>query len=269
MAITTYTDLIYGDLGLENGYILWEELSRRYGWWDVTGDDNDKHFIINEKMEIVFRDFEKARTHILITTVYAKIVVIANGIEYEVYSCTDANFNPESRYFSFTTYGRYGLIFQLGTTETENDHPNDDPSLDDRRFSNSGTCVRFALFEARDYTHNKGRSYVGVYIPKTNGSITKSGITYTFTPFDPTPKYFLSEDSTELVSNGNLQFAYDCNYKVLALVPICSTQTKCITPNVKVSLIDSGYGEEKHRGQVGGITYDIIGGIYLPDYGGD
>ena len=65
MAISTYTDLIYGEVTpTEYGYILWEELQRRYGWWGVTGDDNDKHFAITENMEIVFRDFEKARTHI-------------------------------------------------------------------------------------------------------------------------------------------------------------------------------------------------------------
>lgn len=244
-------------------YGLWSALGSNFPFYSITGDNDDKHFVINEKMELVFRDFEKARTHVLITTVTAKIVAIVNGIEYELYSCNDASFNPASRYYvlTFPDNGN-GFVFQLGTTAVENDYPNEDPSLDDKKFRNSGVCVRFAVLEGRNYKKNDGRNYYGIYIPKTNGSISQSGGSYTYTAFDPTPKYFLTEDTDKVINNGNLQFAYNADAEVTAIVPICSACSECITPRARVSLIDN-LRTERGPVSIGGVEYSSVGGLFI------
>lgn len=237
-------------------WVFFDDLEQAFSWKSVTGDSDDKHFVINNNVEIVCKDFEKARTHILITTVQARILAIINGVEIELYSSTGTQFNPTSRFFVITKSDDGSFIMQLGTNSAENN----DSAQENFRFSQSGVCVVFAVLACKDYVKNDNRIRYGLYIPKTRGSITSSGSSYIYTAFDPTPKYWATED-TKAVTTSSLQFV-NSGASTLVIAPVTTPFSNCITTEAKVEVVGT---ERVGRGysKVGGMRFYSVGGLFI------
>lgn len=252
----TYVMCEIDEITHEPIYNFFAKLSNAFDWKAVLGDNNDKHFVLNDNVEIVCKDFEKTRTHILITTVTARIIAVVNGQEIELYSSIDTLFHPESRYFCLTSSEDGGIVVQLGTNNVEND----DPDNHDFRLSSSGVCVIFAILACKNYVKNDNRIRYGLYIPKTRGSISSSGSSYTYTAFDPTPRYWATED-TKAVSTSSLQFV-NSGGSTLVIAPVTMPFSECITTEAKVEVVGTarvGRGYSK----VGGMRFYSIGGLFI------
>lgn len=252
----TYVMCEIDEITHEPIYNFFAKLSQAFAWKAVLGDNNDKHFVLNDNVEIVCKDFEKTRTHYLITTVTARIIAVVNGQEIELYSSIDTLFHPESRYFCLTSSEDGGIVVQLGANNVENDDPNNH----DFRLSDSGVCVIFAVLACKNYVKNDNRIRYGLYIPKTRGSISSSGSSYTYTAFDPTPRYWATED-TKAVSTSRLQFV-NSGGSTLVIAPVITPFSDCITTEAKVEVVGTarvGRGYSK----VGGMRFYSIGGLFI------
>jgi hypothetical protein len=122
------------------------------------------------------------------------------------------------------------------------------------------------------YTDNK--QHWGIYIPKTSGSINSKGDP---TAMDPTPKRLITEDTTEDVNNGAMQFySISPDIKITLLSNVCAVSSECVTTNLFVPMIMPSYkvineqivifgnGEVKNV-QMNGVKYLKVNKLFLAE----
>ena len=129
----------------------------------------------------------------------------------------------------------------------------------------SGCGLVFAIVNVQNTINDNITGY-GIYCPKLVGRSRSTstnvfgGINY-FT--DATPKFLYTDDTEDLVDNGNLQFVtFDPNAKITALMPIVYVSSECVSTSAYVPIISKpdiqqGYVEIER------VLYYNIGGLYF------
>lgn len=182
-----------------------------FDWFAIEFvDDNEVNFYITEKIWLSCRNFEntrKAKT----TQTLAKIWLVCNGNEQSIYAAHGLEFTPGRRGFRFLQ-GAGGFALQLGYSPYD---------WDEEVLYRSNTMLILAGLHCLDLAEN--RQSLGIYVPKYHGTINYNSSTqeYTFREVDPTPLYFVTED-TDI-----MQSAMDnrCVYMTGATADISGTIT--------------------------------------------
>lgn len=156
-----------------------------YSWYSYGGDENEMNFYITPDIYLSCRNFEntrKAKT----TQTLAKIWLVCNGNEQSIYTAHGLEFQPERRGFAFWS-GAGGFKLQLGDSPYDWD--------EEILYHDTDCCIRFAGIDSVDLTD--GSEVMGIYVPRSQGSITQSTgqQDYTYNRIDPTPLYYVTEDT--------------------------------------------------------------------------
>lgn len=230
---------------------LWEDLEAAFEWSQVTGTDNDKRFKISNKVELQFLHFfDASQEH------YPEINVIYNGITSLIYSHNASYWSPESRAYRIIIGESGDVIFKMSATgeDISTVHANAD--------------FIFAVVAVQN-TIDETKAGYGVYIPYSQGGVASLGEMPT--PFNHTPKYLITDDTTEDVSNigragattsASLTYVINENAKITALAPICANSSECVSTNSYLMIIGNNYrsGQTELNGEVyycdGGFCMD-------------
>lgn len=156
-----------------------------YSWYSYGGDENEMNFYITPDIYLSCRQFENARKS-KSTTPPAKIFLVCHGYERQIYNCSADAWNAARREFAFLQ-GAGGFKLQLGNS------PDDwDAGV---ILANSDCCIIFAGLECLDLTDGSIRR--GIYVPRYQGNISYNSATkeYSYTTMDPTPLFFVTEDT--------------------------------------------------------------------------
>jgi hypothetical protein len=242
-------------------------LQNAFPWVIVMGNEDEREYKIANKFSLIFRNWGYCVSHPSSTTARATCVAKVNDIEIEIFSISADALSAGQRYYRFIRSNRDDFVFQIGTG-------NFDKTLES--LEESCTCIQFVLTKVENkvhaYTDNK--QHWGIYIPKTSGSINSRGDP---TAIDPTPKRLITEDTTEDVNNGAMQFySISPDIKITLLSNVCAVSSECVTTNLFVPMIMPSYkvineqivtfgnGEVKNV-QMNGVKYLKVNKLFLAE----
>lgn len=191
-----------------NGYIgtnieeapgnLWEDLQSAFEFKSVTGSDANKIFKISNKVSINFKNFDMSQESA------AEITVSVNDVEIAVDSFPYNYFNKVA--YQIVVGSKGDVIVRI---------PSYYESMDSMK---NNAFLEFAIVKAKNTVDTEKEDSYGVYVPYSHGS-----------PFNPTPKYLVTDDVTVDETNSGmsgsttttlLQFIENDKSAVTALVPI-------------------------------------------------
>lgn len=218
---------------------LWEDLQSAFEFKSVTGSDANKIFKISDKVSINFKNFDMSQES------DAVITVSVNNVEITIDNFMYNYFNKVA--YQIVVGSKGDVIVRI-------------PSYYDSMDSiSNNSCLQFAIVKAKNTVDTKKEDSYGVYVPYTHGS-----------PFNPTPKYLVTDDVTMDEPNSGasgstastiLQFIENDNSAVTALIPIFAVCSQCVSVNSFVMAIGNGYrtGETVLNGK----KYYMVGGFAM------
>jgi hypothetical protein len=235
----------------DNGVLtinLLDDLEDAFSWASVTGTDNDKTFNISNRLALRFTGFVDMVSSSS-STEYAYIYAVVGENEVEIYHVSGFNFTAGRRYK--ITLGTSGdIALQLGYTGYDG-------------IIADGIGLQFAIVNVQNTIDDSVTGF-GIYIPRTPGSTSSgasgvSGITF----MDATPKYLLTDDTEEILSNSSLQYiGTQPRARIAALVPLCGVASECVGTSA-FGLMMGYQNVLQGRVQVEGVMYWCIGGLYM------
>lgn len=240
-----------------NGYIgksieeapgnLWEDLQSAFEFKSVSGSDASKIFAVTEKVSLKFKNFDasEAKTDLTIT-------VTVGDVEIESYSTSSEYFNKFA--YQLIRSDKGDVIVRIA----------DYYAAGDTLHNNSN--FTFAICKVKNTVDKNTDDSYGIYIPFSHGSIS-SGVPV---PFNHTPKYLITNDVTEDITNTGvsgatavamLQYIENDKSAVTALIPIFAVCSQCVSVNSFVMAIGNGYrtGETVLNGK----KYYMVGGFAM------
>lgn len=226
-------------------YNIFTDIRGMWNWKSVNGDNDEMNFYLTDDIYVSCRKFERCRQNPSSSSISATIVLVCNGSESEMYSCTASFFKATSRYYSI----RSGAILQLGSGRYD---------YEEDVIGHSNTCLAFAVLEAVNKI--TGETSAGIYVPKSHGSIsreTRSGqYVYEDVDFDPTPYIWTTEEMSRIVPNTGLAFMSG------------KTIDQTGTIAAKSALSGSGYVDITINGDIPGVDlvekqFSTIDGSYI------
>lgn len=200
-------------------------LAAMFPWYNYGGDENEMNYYITPDIYLSCRQFENARkSHS--TTPLARIYLVCNGSEDEIYRCYADAWNAAKREFKVLS-GSGGIMLLIGNS------PYDWSS--EALGTGSNYCIRFAAVHCLDLAEAQLSS--GIYVPKSPGSISYDQTTerYSYTGMDATPRYFVTEDTQIMKVQTRANYCFSSS-DVHMYVPICGIQSNCISTKAMVSL---------------------------------
>lgn len=228
---------------------FFDALEDAFDFVSVSGTNANKVFKLSDKISIKFTNFDKSSS-----TENPTIKAIVNGNELEIKQFSSNYFDPLSIGFRLIKGVSGDLIVQieLGTYH-------------DRAVHNSSDFA-FAIVAVENAVSKESAGY-GIYIPWTQGGKYSSEST---SRMDPTPKYLLTDDTTDDMSNtgyaGDTSYAlrYICKEglsKITALVPIAAVCSECVSVNSWVMMLTDNY--RNGYAQMNGEKYYCVGGFCM------
>lgn len=169
-----------------------------YSWYSYGGDENEMNFYITPDIYLSCRQFENARKS-KSTTPPAKIFLVCHGYERQIYNCSADAWNAARRGFAFSQ-GAGGFKLQLGNSPEDWD--------EEVLFANPDCRIIFAGLECLDLTDGSIRR--GIYVPRYQGNISYNSTTkeYSYTTMDPTPLFFVTEDTDTMTPQNFARMRY-------------------------------------------------------------
>lgn len=200
---------------------LWDAISSTFPWKSVTGNTSEKIFHINDTLAIKFVNFDNSGSS------RKASVVLAN---------TDGDIKNLWQSATFTgTFSAKDSTVQI-ITSTTGDRFVRLRSYNQETFRDNSDFV-FGVVKTIDGVTKEQTGLYGIYIPQ-NGSDT---------PFDYSPQYFITEDTTDVIANTGYvggtssTVAYKCiintNAPFTALSPIITVGNKNISQTSYVMMI--------------------------------
>lgn len=240
-----------------NGYIgksieeapgnLWADLQEAFEFKSVSGSDASKIFAVTERVSLKFKNFDasEAKTDLTIT-------VTIRDVEIGIYSTSSEYFNKFA--YQLIRSDKGDVIVRIA----------DYYAAADTLHNNSN--FTFAICKVKNTVDKNTDDSYGIYIPWSHGSIS-SGVPI---PFNHTPKYLITNDVTEDITNSGvsgstavamLQYIENDNSAVTALIPIFAVCSQCVSVNSFVMAIGNGYrtGETVLNGK----KYYMVGGFAM------
>lgn len=232
-----------------NGYIgknieeapgnLWADLQEAFEFKSVSGSDANKIFKISNKVSINFKNFDMSQES------NAVITVSVNNVEITIDT------------FMYNYFGKVAYQIVVGS---KGDVIVRMPSIYESMDSMiNNSFLQFAIVKAKNTVDTEKEDSYGVYVPYGHGS-----------PFNPTPKYLVTDDvNVDEPNSGTqgstavamLQYIENDNSAVTALVPIFAVCSQCVSVNSFVMAIGNGYrtGETVLNGK----KYYMVGGFAM------
>ena len=232
-----------------NGYIgknieeapgnLWEDLQSAFEFKSVTGSDANKIFKISDKVSINFKNFDMSQES------NAEITVSVNNVEITIDTFSYLYLDKVA--YQIVVVSKGDVIVRM-------------PSIYDSMDSMiNNSFLQFAIVKAKNTVDTEKEDSYGVYVPYGHGS-----------PFNPTPKYLVTDDVNVDEPNSGTQgsvavamltFIENDNSAVTALVPIFAVCSQCVSVNSYVMAIGNGYrtGETVLNGK----KYYMVGGFAM------
>lgn len=236
-------DKIYKEV---NGSIVWtlfEELENAFSWQSVTGGDDYKVFRISGSLAIRFENFETARASGS-TTTYGRIYAMVGENEELITTFMGSVFTSD-RQFKIIVGSAGDIALQLGSGTYD-------------QIPVAGAGLRFAVVNVQDTTDDNVTGY-GIYTPKVAGTRSNGSVTFN----DATPKFFYTDDTTNLTNNTNLQYlSNDPNAKIMAVWPIFGVVSNCVSTSAFVLAMGKP-DVLQGKTQVEGVIYYAIGGLFF------
>lgn len=240
-----------------NGYVgrniedapgnLWADLQEAFEFKSVSGSDASKIFAVTTKVSLKFKNFDmsEAQTNPTIT-------VTVGDVEIESYSMSYSYFSKVAYQLIISDKGDVIIRISDNYATTDTLHNNAD--------------FTFAICKAKNTVDKNTDDSYGIYIPWSHGSIS-SGVSI---PFDHTPKYLITNDVTEDITNSGvssstalalLKYIENDKSAVTALIPIFAVCSQCVSVNSFVMAIGNGYrtGETVLNGK----KYYMVGGFAM------
>lgn len=229
---------------------FFDALEDAFDFVSVSGTNANKVFKLSDKISIKFTNFDKS-----ISDESPKITVIVNGNELGIDNFTYNYFNPASMGFRLIKGVSGDLIVQIerGAYKEGVVHNSSDFS--------------FAIVAVENAVSKESAGY-GIYIPWAQGG--KDSSSAAVTRMDPTPKYLLTDDTTDDMSNtgyaGDMTttLKYICKEglsKITALVPIAAVCSECVSVNSWVMMLTDNY--RNGYAQMNGEKYYCVGGFCM------
>lgn len=227
---------------------FFDALEDAFDFVSVSGTNANKVFKLSDKISIKFTNFDKSTSN-----ESPKISVIVNSNEIEIVSWTYNYFSPSSMAFRLTKGVSGDLIVQI-ETGTHND-----------RLIHNSSDFAFAIVAVENAVSKESAGY-GIYVPWYQGG----NYTSVVSKMDPTPKYLLTDDTTDDMSNtgyaGDTTYAlrYICKEglsKITALVPIAAVCSECVSVNSWIMMLTDNY--RNGYAQMNGEKYYCVGGFCM------
>lgn len=229
---------------------FFDALEDAFDFVSVSGTNANKVFKLSDKISIKFTNFDRSTRD-----ESPEIKIVVNGIEIEIASWTYNYFSPSNMAFRLTKGDSGDLIVQI-----------ERGSYHEMFIHNSADFV-FAIVAVENAVSKESAGY-GIYVPWTQGGnySSESGVS----KMDPTPKYLLTDDTTDDMSNtgyaGDTSYAlrYICKEglsKITALVPIAAVCSECVSVNSWVMMLTDNY--RNGYAQMNGEKYYCVGGFCM------
>lgn len=240
-----------------NGYVgrnmedapgnLWADLQEAFEFKSVSGSDASKIFAVTERVSLKFKNFDSSEAQ-----TNATITVTVRDVEVESYSMSYAYFSKIAYQLIISDKGDVIIRIANNYDAADTIHNNSDFTL--------------AIVKVKNTVDKNTDDSYGIYIPWSHGSIS-SGVPI---PFDHTPKYLITNDVTEDISNSGvsgstalaiLKYIENDKSAVTALIPIFAVCSQCVSVNSYVMAIGNGYrtGETVLNGK----KYYMVGGFAM------
>lgn len=229
-----------------NTCVLFNELENGFNWQSVTGTDDEKIFRISGNLAIKFTNFASANTSGS-TTSYAYIYAVIGTTDIQLLRTNGFSLRLRFR----LVIGAAGdLALQLLSSTS--------PTI-----PVGGTDLIFAIVNVQNTVNDSITGY-GIYVPKVKGSATTNGTTTGINIFmDATPRFMYTDDTEDLIENGNLQFlTYDPEAKITALIPIVCVASQCVSTSAYVPIISKPDIQQGYV-EIEGVLYYRIGGLHF------
>lgn len=229
----------------DNTCVLFNELENGFDWLTVYGTDDEKIFRISANLAIKFTNFASANTSGSATS-YAYIYAVIGTTDIQLLRTNGLSLRLRFR----LVIGAAGdLALQLLSSVSAI------PTI-----PVGGTDLIFAIVNVQNTVNDSITGY-GIYVPKAKGDANSLGAGMTF--MNATPRFMYTDDTDDLIENGNLQFlTYDPEAKITALIPIVCVASQCVSTSAYVPIvskpdIQQGYVE------IEGVLYYRIGGLHF------
>lgn len=216
----------------------------------TSGTTGSKVFVLSNWLSLRFENFDRSDSE---SIDYAKVYAIVNNDEYQLFETISKYNRAVPQYqlkYKIIVSSNGDVIFKISTNTYD---AGGGDILNNQN-------VIFGYFAVENTITNNGG--YGVYVPYSNGG---SG-----NPFNPTPKYLLTADTTEdLTNTGNmggtalaaLQFIINDDAKITALTNLFANCSQCVTTQTFGMMIGNAYREGE--AVLNGDTYYCVGGIAM------
>lgn len=205
-----------------------------YSWYSYGGDENEMNFYITPDIYLSCRQFENARKS-KSTTPLARIFLVCHGYEQAIYGCYADAWNAARRGFAFSQ-GAGGFKLQLGNSPDDWDA--------EVLFANPDCMIIFAGLECLDLTDGSIRR--GIYVPRYRGSISYNSATkeYSYTTMDPTPLFFVTEDTDTMTPQnfGRMRYISGATVDISGTITGVGEYTSGIGGDIHVSYLPKKMG---------------------------
>ncbi len=226
--------------------VLFNELENGFTWQSVTGTDDEKIFRISANLAIKFTNFATAKASGSASS-YAYVYAVIGTTDIQLLRTNGIALGLRFR----LVIGAAGdLALQLLSSVTST------PTI-----PVGGCDLIFAIVNVQNTVDDSITGY-GIYYPKSKGNAASTG-TGVSAFMDATPRFMYTDDTDDLIENGNLQFlTYDPEAKITALIPIVCVASQCVSTSAYVPIvskpdIQQGYVE------IEGVLYYRIGGLHF------
>ena len=227
-----------------NTCVLFNELENGFNWLTVYGTDDEKIFRISSNLAMKFTNFASANTSGS-TTIYAYVYAVVGTTDIQLLRTNGYSLRQRFR----LVIGAAGdLALQLLSSTS--------PTI-----PVGGTDLIFAIVNVQNTVNDSITGY-GIYVPKAKGNASSNG-TGISTFMDATPRFMYTDDTNDLIENGNLQFlTYDPEAKITALIPIVCVASQCVSTSAYVPIISKPDIQQGYV-EIEGVLYYRIGGLHF------
>ena len=220
----------------------------------TSGTTGSKVFVLSNWLRLRFDNFDRSDSE---SESVAKVYAIVNNVEYLLFQTVSKYNRKVPQYelkYKIIVSSSGDVIFKISTNTYD---AGGGDILNNQN-------VIFGYFAVENTITNNGG--YGIYVPFSNGG---SG-----DPFNPTPKYLLTADTTaDLTNIGNmgsttlaaLQFIINDDAKITALTNLFANCSQCVTTQTFGMMIGNAYREGE--AVLNGDTYYCVGGIAMYEGG--
>lgn len=226
------------------------DIEEVFGPTSTSGTTGRKVFVLSNWLSLRFENFDRSDSE---SESVAKVYAIVNNIEYQLFQTVSKYNTYVQQYqlkYKIIVSSNGDVIFKISTNTFD---AGGGDILNNQN-------VIFGYFAVENTITNNGG--YGIYVPYSNGG---SG-----DPFNPTPKYLLTADTTvDLTNTGTmgstasaaLQFIINDDAKITALTNLFANCSQCVTTQTFGMMIGNAYREGE--AVLNGDTYYCVGGIAM------